>query len=239
MPSRMASDMIKPLDRDSPRLRRIGLAMAAVIVGYGLFVAALPTLLADGEATPPWSVYRPIGLAILFAVPALVAAIGAIRVVGPLLIAAGVICLLQAFVSFSGVTLGFIVPGFVLILLGAGAPSERAESSRTALAAGVLVIGLTLGAWVSLFALTEPRCYSFTRAADGTLVYTEVPATDANLYGPVEISGEGGGCGSAEITLQGLGVSGVLAVGAVVLAASVPSRGRRPDPLGSASAAGP
>ena len=39
--------------------------------------------------------------------------------------------------------------------------------------AGFLVIGLVIAAWVSLFALTEPRCYVITRAADGTLITTE------------------------------------------------------------------
>jgi hypothetical protein len=229
-----------PAERDAARrLRRIGLWMAAIILGYGLFIAALPFLLANQEPTPPWALYRPIGLLVLFSIPAAVAAIGAIRGVRPLLVAAGVLCLLQAFVSFSGVTFGFLVPAFVLIWLGASAPSKGAGSNRAGMLAGVLIVGLTLAAWVSLFALTEPRCYSFTKAADGAIVYTEVPATDLNLNGPVEIVGEGGGCSSAEITLRGLGVSGVLAIGAVVLAASVAPSGRRRDPAGSTSEARP
>lgn len=212
-----------PLPREpAARIRRLGLAMAAVIVGYGLFVAAIPFLQGDRFPAPPWALYRPIALAGLFAVPAVVAAIGAIHGVRTLLIAAGVLCLLQSFISFSGVTFGFLVPAVVLLALGASAGVEGARPGRAAGLAGILIIGLTIAAWVSLFALTEPRCYVITRAADGTLVTTEVPATDAALNGPAEIQGEGDGCGSAEITLQGLGVSAILAIGAVAIAGLVP-----------------
>jgi hypothetical protein len=207
----------EPSDRRSAaRLRQMGLAMAAVIVGYGLFVAAIPFLQGDHFPAPPWALYRPIALAGLFAVPAVVAAIGATRGVGQLLIAAGVLCFLQAFIS--GVTLGFVAPGIVLLAFGATAGTEGARPDRTAGLAGILIIGLTIAAWVSLFTLTGPRCYVVTRAADGTLVTTEVSATDATLNGPAEIQGEGDGCGSAEITLRGLGVSAILAIGAVAIA---------------------
>ena len=160
----------------------------------------------------------------------MVAAIGAIRGLGPLLIAAGVLCFLQAFVSFSGVTLGFVVLAIVLLALAGATRTEGARPDRATGLAGILVIVLTIAAWVPLFALTEPRCYVITRAADGTLVTTEVPATDAALNGPVEIQGEGEGCGSAELTIQGIGVSAVLVIGAVVIAGWVASRKRSPEP---------
>ena len=217
-------------DEGAARVRRLGVAMAAVIVVYGVLVAAIPFLQGDRFPAAPWALYRPILLAALFAVPAVVAAIGAIRGLGPLLIAAGVLCFLQAFISFSGVTLGFVVPAIVLFALAGATRREGARPDNTTGLAGILVIVLTIAAWVSLFALTEPRCYVITRAADGTLVTTEVPATDAASSGPVEIQGEGEGCGSAELTLQGIGVSAVLAIGAVAIAGWVASRKRSPEP---------
>jgi hypothetical protein len=212
------------------RVRRLGLGMAALIVVYGLFVAAIPFLQGDRFPAPPWALDRPLALAGLFAVPAVVAAFGSIRGVRPLLIAAGVLCFLQAFISFSGVTLGFVVPAVVLLALAGSAGRDGARRDRAAGLAGILIIVLTIAAWVSLFALTEPRCYVITRAADGTLVSTEVPATDAMLNGPAEIQGEGEGCSSAEPTIQGIGVSAVLAIGAVVSAGWVASRKESPEP---------
>jgi len=227
--------------RGAGRARRMGLAMAAIIAGYGLFVAAIPFLQGDRDPTPPWAIYRPIALAGLFAIPAIVAAIGAVRNVRPLLIAAGVLCLLQAFVALSGVTLGLVVPAIVLLWLGAAPGAAWARPDKVARLAGASIIILTIAAWVSLLAFTEPRCYVITRAADGTLAYTEVPATDAMVKGPTQISieigadghqqpDEGGGCGSAELTLRGVGVSTVLAIGAIVVAASVARGGSRLDP---------
>jgi hypothetical protein len=218
-----------PSDPRRARVRRLGLAMAAIMVGYGLVVAAVPLILAGADPTPPWWIDRPIALAGLFTVPAAVAAIGAIRGNRPLLIAAGVLCLLQAFISV--VTLGFVVPAIVLLSLGAAPWPGQARPNGIALFAAFLVVVLTLAAWVSLFALTEPRCYVISRAGNGTLVYTEVPATDTMMNGPAQIVGEGSGCGSAELTLLGMGVSAILAIGAIALAVSVPAAGPRLDPV--------
>lgn len=214
------------------RPRRLALVTATIILGYGLFVALIP-MIQDRGPRPPWAIYRPIALFGLFAVPAVVAAIGTVRGVRPLLIAAGVLCLLQAYVAFSGVTIGFVVPAIVLLWLGAGGPisAEEPRRTRATLLAGIAVIGLTVAAWVSLLALTEARCYFISKAEGGTLIYTEIPATDRMLNGPVPIIGEGGGCGSAELTVQGMGVSAVLAIGAMAFAASAAaSAGRRQGP---------
>ena len=215
------------------RPRRLALVTAAIILAYGLFVALIPLIQQDRGPTPPWAIERPIALFGLFAVPAVVAGIGALRGARPLLIAAGVVCLVQAYVSFSGVTLGFMVPAAVLLWLGAAQHWSAGErrASRATLVAVVAIIGLTIAAWVSLFALTEPRCWAGSQAADGTITVVEVPATNATLFGPSEIPSGGAGCSSAELTIQGMGVSAVLAIGAIALAAAAGS-------AGSAAAAG-
>ena len=202
------------------RPRRIALIAAAIVLLYGLVVSVLP-LVINNDPRPPWWIYRPIALFGLFAVPAVVGGIGAVRGARPLLVAAGVMCLLQAFIAFSGVTVGFVLPGTVLLLVGAGEKSPgEVPPTRAAMFAGGAVIVLTIGAWVSLLGLTEARCYAVSAAGDGSFVYREVPATDTEINGPALIVGEGGGCGSAELTVQGMGGSATLAIGAIVLAAT-------------------
>lgn len=53
------------------------------------------------------------------------------------------------------------------------------------------------------------------------------PATDTILYGISEIPSGGGGCGNAELTIQGIGVSAVLKIGAIASAAAAASVGRK------------
>lgn len=139
--------------------------------------------------------------------------IGALAGVAPASIAAGVICLLQAYIAFSGVTVGFVVPAIALLLNGAAeSRPAQMQPNRAALFAGVAVIVLTAAAWVSLFAMTEPRCWVGVPDADGT------------------IPSGGSGCSSAELTVQGMGVSATLAIGAIAFAATAAFGGRRSDP---------
>ena len=217
-------------------MRNMVLMAALIVVAYSLFVALLQLVLYD-EPRPPWWVDRPVALFGLLSLPAVVATIGAIRGTRPLVVVAGVLCLLQSFIALSGITLGFIVPALMFLALGT---AERwpaaARPRRTTLAAAVAVVVMAVGAWTSLLGLTGPRCYSFSRQPDGSLVFTEVPATKMQLNGPAPIVGDGGGCGSGELTIQGMGVSAVLALGAIALAtASGSSRRADPSPLRSAA----
>ena len=94
---------------------RMGLFAALLIVAFGLFVAVLPLLIYH-EPRAPWWIYRPVALFVLFSVPAWIAVIGTIRRSPSLLVTAGVICVAQAYVSFSLVTIGFVVPAILLIV---------------------------------------------------------------------------------------------------------------------------
>lgn len=199
---------------------------AGFIVLYALFVALLPLVLYN-DPRPPWWPERPIALFALFSLPAVVALIGIIRGVRPLLAVAGALCWLQAFIAFSGVTLGFVIPGMMLIAVGAaGSAAAEPGPSRTARIAGVLVVVLVLGAWTSLLGLTAPRCYVTSRAADGTIVYTETPATESAWSGPALIIGEGGGCGSGELTAGGMALGAAFAAGAIAVAWRAAAVGR-------------
>ena len=68
----------------------------------------------------------------------------------------GVMCLLQAFVAFSGVLLPFIVPAAILI---AAAGSSRARVRPVDVGAAVLVGATWIGAWVARLAQVEERCW--------------------------------------------------------------------------------
>lgn len=216
-------------------MRNIVSLTGLIVVAYSLLVALLPLVLHD-EPRPPWWLGRPMALFGLLSLPAVIGGIGAMRGTRPMVVAAGVICLLQSFVAFSGITFGFIVPALMFLPLGAAERwPQAARPRRTTLVAGIVVILLAAGAWTSLLMLTGPRCYSFSRQLDRSLIFTEVPATDTQLHGPARIIGDGGGCGSSELTVQGMGVSAVLAFGAIALATiSGSSRRADPSPLWSA-----
>ena len=129
--------------------RRLGLAAAGIIAGYALFVAAISAELVGDlvgdDLGPPELIPRSILLGGLLMVPAFIAAIGALRRSHPILIAAGVLCLAQSFVSFAGVSLPFLVPAVLLLILGASRSST--ETLRRAMVGGVLVIALGVAAW--------------------------------------------------------------------------------------------
>jgi hypothetical protein len=203
---------------DEIRRRRLALIAAGIILVYALVVVAVPFVLYD-DPRPPWWLDRPIALFVLFAVPAVIGAAGALYGVRPLLVAAGVLTLCQAYVAFSGVTLGFVLPAAVLIWAGGAGSTSETRTWRGASIGGIAVIALTVTAWVSLLALTEPRCWAGERMVDGTIRLVEVAATDAELHGPADVPAWGGGCGSAELTPRGMAVSAVFAIGALAVSA--------------------
>ena len=197
--------------------RRMGLFAGALIVAYSLFVAVLPMLLYH-EPRSPWWFFRPVALFVLFSIPAAIAAVGTIGRRRSLLIAAGVVCLVQSYVAFSLVTVGFLVPAILLLVLGAGErwPGTTPEP-RTAFAVPVVVIALTVGAWVATLGLTEEVCWTSTTNPDGSLAYERVPVTDVMTVLPGQSAS---GCDGGTLTVEGMGVGAVLAIGAVAIAAA-------------------
>lgn len=196
---------------------RMGLFAAVLIVAFGLLVAVLPLLLYD-EPRSPWWVYRPVALFGLFSVPAAIAVIGTISRRPTLLVAAGAICLAQAYVSFSLVTIGFLVPAILLLVLGAGGRSPDAPPEpRRAYAASAAVFALTIAAWVGTLGLTEEVCWTSTANLDGSLHYERVPVSDTMTVLPGQSTS---GCDGGTLTVEGMGIGGVLAIGAVAIAAA-------------------
>jgi hypothetical protein len=156
-------------------------------------------------------------------VPAVIAFVGAIRRSGPILIAAGVSCLLQAFVAFSGVTIPFVVPALLLLALGA---EQQHRVRKRALVAGVLVIFLGLGAWFATLGMTETTCWVARTTPDGSVVYEALPIPADAEFGPngghveLELAATdlGQGCADGQLTVQGAGVAAVLGIGAIAFA---------------------
>lgn len=196
--------------------RRMGRFAVVLIIALALFVAVLP-LLIYREPRAPWWMDRPVALVVLFTVPAWVGAIGTIRRRPSLLVTAGVICLAQACVSFSLVTIGFVVPAILLIVVGAGPRSGGAtREPRRAYAASAAVIVLTVAAWVATLGMTEEVCWTSTANPDGSLTYERVAVTDIMTVRP---GAAASGCDGGTLTAEGMGVGAVLAIGAVAMAA--------------------
>jgi hypothetical protein len=200
------------------------LAAAAIIAGYALVVAAISANATAGERGPPETVPAPIRLAGLFLLPAVVAAIGAKRRSRPILIAAGVLCLAQSFVAFSGVTIPFVVPALVLITLGA--QSDGSKVSRRAKVGGVAVVFLGFAMWVAPFTMTETTCWVAETGADGTTISRQVPVTEPQTLGPTEV---GAGCDGGTITIQGVALAVVFWIGAIAVAAFTSRGPSAPD----------
>jgi hypothetical protein len=184
-----------------------------------LLIATTPLRLNSGEPPdlgPPTLVSGPILSSVFLSVPAMIAAIAAVRGSPLLLVIAGVISLMQSLVAFSGATLGFLLPGLLLLYLGAreGSVPDRERSSVRQRLTGIIVIGCVALAWVVAFGMTETVCWIASEGTDGALVYRRIPETNAIHVGPSEF---GGGCDSGVPTVEGLMTSGILLAGAIAL----------------------
>jgi hypothetical protein len=222
---------LAPVEKDPRPVRdprRLGLAAAGIVAGLALFIAAVSAgaigNLVSDDPGPPEVVPRPILLGALLVVPAFIAAVGAWRRSRPILVAAGVLCLAQSFVSFAGVTIPFLVPAFVLLVLGAGGRSE--DTPRRAMVGGVLVIALGFAAWFAPFALTQTSCWIARAGPSGTVIYTPIPVPADTVFGTggghVELSLDAGdvgtGCDGGAVTIEGATLGAVFGLGAIAVA---------------------
>ena len=216
-----------------PKRRRLSYVLAAAIAVLGVVVAAFPVIQEGGSGPPggPSIVPRPIVIGLLLALPGALAAIAALRGSRPILVAAGGLCLLQSLVgAFSGVTLGFLIPGILLISIGVDRASNdgpRLTRGREWLAA-VIVVGLGIAAWVVPLALSETVCWIARMGPDGNPVYSIIPHTGSVTLGLDDIAS---GCDGGTFTLQGLMLAGVLAIGAVAMAVLSGGSSHDADPL--------
>ncbi|MDF2734809.1 MAG: hypothetical protein K0S97_1432 [Chloroflexota bacterium] len=101
-----------------------------------------------GDLSCPSIVPRSLVLGLLLSLSAMLALIAAVRDSRPLFVAAGVLALFHSFIAFSGVTLGFVLPALLLIMLGvsAGSAEPGLPVARRERIGGVLVVGLAFAA---------------------------------------------------------------------------------------------
>jgi hypothetical protein len=228
-----------------PARRLAGIAGASVIA----FAVAIWLLAGQYDGSePPDLVSRGLASAVLLGAPGLIGLIGAVTRRRTVLVAAGVACLFQSAISFSGVALiivlnvGFL--GVVLLALVAGvASSMRRGGRRNGLtggeaARGVAIVLLVIGAWAATLVLAETVCWIAHEAPGGAITWERIPPTNTLALEAGDVSG---GCAGGTITPTGAAVAGGLLALAVGLAA-FPDRRRRPveggGTMGPAMAAG-
>ena len=204
----------------NPKRRRLGYVLAAAIAALAVVVAAFPLIQegGSGDLSGPDIVPRPVVIGLLLAMPGALALIAALRGSRPIFIAAGVICLLQSIVgALSGVTLGFLIPGILLIALGLerGSSDAPRPTRRREWLAAAFVVGLGIAAWVVPLALSETVCWIARAGPDGNPVYTIIPNTDTLTLGLGDIAS---GCDGGTFTLQGLMFAGVVMIGSLAIA---------------------
>ncbi len=181
---------------------------------------------ANAEGVGP----RPSGASIiafsaLLGGPAIVGAIGAANRRRDVVVGAGLAYVPLAMLSFSGVTLFFLIPALLFLYSGlrvpdgVGHPARRTDRPAIALA----IVGLLTAGVVGLFATVGAVCWEQT--ADGTIRQREVPAGEiSGAYGEVTVgTGEvvASGCSGGVISTTGAVIVLVCAATAVGLAAGV------------------
>jgi hypothetical protein len=126
------------------------------IVGAALVVGATFVLLLIGvRADAPTTSGRQLLLAALFTAPAAIGLAGGWRRSPPLLAAAGVLCLMQAVVAFSGVTVIYLPAGLAFVLAAAQDDEDARPGGSNAVTVALGVFAAILGGPVVVL-LTGP-----------------------------------------------------------------------------------
>lgn len=203
------------------RTWRLAAAIAVAMVIVALIVA-VRRLVGEPDSGPTYEAPSPIPLPmltfLLLSIPAAVAAIAVVRRLPTSLVVAGVLALLQSFVSFAGATFGFLLPALLLIYLGVregDAPETPRPSGRERLA-GLVVIALVVAAWLVTFAAPETVCWVARLDPDGHAIYRLIEDTGTIELGPSDAAG---GCDSGVPTVPGILGSAVLVAGALIVSA--------------------
>jgi hypothetical protein len=177
------------------------IAVVADLVITGLFTAFLLAATdSHGDAVP-----RPVALAAFYASTAVVGWLGVIRGRRSLLVAAALPLFPGAVLSFSGVTLIFLIPAFLFVAAAVAIPASARSWPSQALGLGLALTipSLIIAAgWAVLFGLSEERCFT---------------------------TSDGSGCGSGLISVTGVSVELSL-IGLAIAIAALAAKGRPPAP---------
>jgi hypothetical protein len=179
----------------------------------------------SGDIGPPETVPRGLVLGLLVSVPAIIGVLGVVRRDPVLLIAAAGASLAAGLTLASIITLPLVIPAllFVLAAVGGIAPARRATWI-----VAVAIAGLSFGALVGLLANTETQCW-VAYPSDGGYVYRQVPEEETQQQMGGAGQPVGGGCDGGALTVRGVGLAAVLAIGSIALAIGAPKT-RQPEP---------
>jgi hypothetical protein len=121
-----------------PHARRLASIAGASVVAFAVAIGLLAAGQSKGSE-PPDLISRGLASAVLLGAPGLIGLIGAVTGRRSVLIAAGATCLFQSAISFSGVTLIFLVPAIILLRSatdqGGSSPREEIRPLRVVIAA--------------------------------------------------------------------------------------------------------
>ena len=105
---------------------------------------------------------------LFLSIPAGLVAVAVVRRSPTMLVVAGAISILQSLIAFSGALFGFLLPGFLLLYLGAregDAPDSPRPPVRERVS-GLVIIGLVVAAWlVTLSSAGTPTVTGLISAA--------------------------------------------------------------------------
>jgi hypothetical protein len=141
----LATELSRSASQQARRLGLLAAALAALCAAGLAFVAAsnqTPGL----PAEVPW----PFVFGAILGTPALIGALGAMSGRRVLLVAAGILCVVDSILSFSGVTLVFLVPALIFVRAAAAAPPARREPVRLPHWAALAALAVPVALLVSL-----------------------------------------------------------------------------------------
>jgi hypothetical protein len=214
------------------RALRLVLIMAIVVLGLAVALGIFIHVQRQ-DLGPPEDVPRAVAIPALYATMGLLAVIGALRRRPVIAVAAGLLCLVGTILSAA--TIGFALPGLVLVVFGSRIGESPAGRRAEPLIAAAIVV-LVVGAAIALLGMTEERCWqaSGSRAAP---TYAVIPCggqggSGGIAQGSLTVGGQtfAGGGDSGVLTTRGGLVEAVLLLGTLTLAAVT---GRTPTSTGS------
>ena len=187
----------------------VGVVVLGLAVALGVFIHYQ-----SRDPRPPEDIPRAIAIPALYATIGLLAIVGASQRRPAIVVAAGVLCLVGTILSVD--TIGFAIPGVLLILLGSRiqTPPTRHRTELVIAAAAVLLVA---SAAIALLVTTQERCWQAT-GSPADPAYTVIPCGSQ----PVLVAGGqafASGYDSGVLTTGGGLVEAILLLGALTLTA--------------------
>jgi hypothetical protein len=124
--------------------RRTALAAGIGTIVLAALLALIPR---DVGPAPPEEVPRVLAMSLMFATPGVVGIVGVLRGRRAIVAAAGVLCLLQSVVAFSGVTLVFLAPALGFLSAATEPRATRAVAWHPVRVVLAVLVGIPV-AWV-------------------------------------------------------------------------------------------